>query len=140
MAAGSGTAAHYHRRSCRRSRGRSRCCSRAPSSPWAGGGGGDENSNAPPTPENTGGEQQSGCAKAQQPEPKSTHLRRPRRPLSPSRTYVATVKTNCGEFQITLDARNAPRTGGSFKYLADSGFYDGTTFHRIVPGFVIQGG
>jgi peptidyl-prolyl cis-trans isomerase B (cyclophilin B) len=106
----------------------------------AGCGGGDEQSNATPTPENTGGEQQTGCAKVQQPEPKNTQLRRPRRPLSPSRTYVATVKTNCGEFQITLDARNAPRTGGSFKFLADNGFYDGTTFHRIVPGFVIQGG
>ena len=53
---------------------------------------------------------------------------------------MATVTTNCGEFQITLDAKRAPKTGGSFKYLADKGFYDGTTFHRIVPGFVIQGG
>jgi peptidyl-prolyl cis-trans isomerase B (cyclophilin B) len=104
-----------------------------------GGDGGDE-SGATPTPENTGGEQQTGCAAAEQPAPKDTQLARPRRPLSPSRTYVATVKTSCGEFEITLDARNAPRTGGSFKFLADKGFYDGTTFHRIVPGFVIQGG
>jgi cyclophilin family peptidyl-prolyl cis-trans isomerase len=53
---------------------------------------------------------------------------------------VATVSTSCGDFQITLDAKRAPKTGGSFKYLADKGFFDGTTFHRIVPGFVIQGG
>ncbi len=53
---------------------------------------------------------------------------------------MATVSTNCGDFEITLDARQAPRTGGSFKSLADQGFYDGTTFHRIVAGFVIQGG
>ena len=106
----------------------------------AGCGGGDDESGATPTPENTGGEQQTGCAPAEQPAPKDAQLARPRRPLSPSRTYVATVKTNCGEFEITLDARSAPRTGGSFKYLADNGFYDGTTFHRIVPGFVIQGG
>jgi cyclophilin family peptidyl-prolyl cis-trans isomerase len=50
------------------------------------------------------------------------------------------VKTNCGEFQITLDAKRAPKTGGAFKALADAGFYDGTPFHRIVSGFVIQGG
>ena len=53
---------------------------------------------------------------------------------------MATVSTNCGDFEITLDARQAPRTGGSFKSLADNGFFDGTTFHRIVAGFVIQGG
>ena len=56
------------------------------------------------------------------------------------RTYVATVKTNCGTFEITLDAKRAPKTGGSFKYLADQGFYDGLLIHRIVPGFVFQGG
>ena len=48
--------------------------------------------------------------------------------------------TNCGTFEITLDAKRAPKTGGSFKSLADEGFFDGLTFHRIVPGFVIQGG
>jgi cyclophilin family peptidyl-prolyl cis-trans isomerase len=50
------------------------------------------------------------------------------------------VTTNCGSFEITLDAKRAPRTGGSFAYLARKGFYDGLTFHRISPGFVIQGG
>jgi peptidyl-prolyl cis-trans isomerase B (cyclophilin B) len=60
--------------------------------------------------------------------------------LDSSKTYVATVATNHGSFEITLDAKRAPKTGGSFKSLADKGFYDKTTFHRIVPGFVIQGG
>ena len=60
--------------------------------------------------------------------------------LAAGKTYVAKVVTSCGDFEITLDAKRAPRTGGSFKYLADKGFYDGLTFHRIVPGFVIQGG
>ena len=95
---------------------------------------------ATPTPEDTGGEQQTGCAPAQQPAAKDTQLRKPRAALDPRRTYVATVTTNCGGFEITLDARRAPKTGGSFKYLADRGFFDATTFHRIVPGFVIQGG
>ena len=95
---------------------------------------------ATPTPENTGGEQDTGCAKARQPAAKHVRLPKPAVELDPAKTYVATVTTNCGEFQITLDAKRAPETGGSFKYLADKGFYDGTTFHRIVPGFVIQGG
>jgi len=95
---------------------------------------------ATPTPENTGGEQDTGCATARQPPAKHVRLPKPAETLDPAKTYVATVTTNCGEFQITLDAKRAPKTGGSFKYLADKGFYDGTTFHRIVPGFVIQGG
>jgi peptidyl-prolyl cis-trans isomerase B (cyclophilin B) len=67
-------------------------------------------------------------------------LSKPDVALDGSRTYVATVKTNCGTFEITLDAERAPKTGGSFKYLADQGFYDGLLIHRIVPGFVFQGG
>ncbi|HWT25509.1 MAG TPA: peptidylprolyl isomerase [Solirubrobacteraceae bacterium] len=107
----------------------------------AGCGGDDEGgAAATPTPEDTGGEQQTGCAQVAAPKPKDTQLPRPREPLDRSKTYVATVTTNCGEFEITLDARRAPRTAGSFKYLADENFFDDTTFHRIVPGFVIQGG
>ena len=60
--------------------------------------------------------------------------------LDSSKTYVATVDTSKGTFEITLDAKRAPKTGGSFKSLADKGFYNKLTFHRIVPGFVIQGG
>ena len=67
-------------------------------------------------------------------------LAKPKQALDRSKTYVATVSTSCGDFQITLDSKQSPKTGGSFKYLADKGFFDGTTFHRIVPGFVIQGG
>jgi peptidyl-prolyl cis-trans isomerase B (cyclophilin B) len=53
---------------------------------------------------------------------------------------TATVETNCGNFTIALDVARAPKTGSSFAYLARQGVYDDTTFHRIVPGFVIQGG
>ena len=67
-------------------------------------------------------------------------LAKPKQALDRGKTYIATVSTSCGDFQITLDSKHAPKTGGSFKYLADKGFFDGTTFHRIVPGFVIQGG
>ena len=91
------------------------------------------------TPEDTGGEQE-GCPAAEQPPPKESKLPRPDAQLNPAKTYVATVKTSCGTFEITLDAKRAPKTGGSFKFLADKEFFDDLTFHRIVPGFVIQGG
>jgi peptidyl-prolyl cis-trans isomerase B (cyclophilin B) len=82
-----------------------------------------------------------GCEAAEAPEAKGEgDLSKPKGKLDPGKTYVATVSTNCGDFEITLDPERAPKTGASFKSLADKGFYDGTTFHRIVAGFVIQGG
>lgn len=95
-----------------------------------------EASTPPPSPA-----QAAGCEKVAQPKPKAdAKLPRPKAKLDAGKTYVAEVVTSCGEFDITLDAKRAPRTGGSFKYLADKGFYDGLTFHRIVASFVIQGG
>ena len=82
-----------------------------------------------------------GCEKVQEPTPKGPgDLAKPKETLEAGKTYVATVSTNCGDFEITLDPKDAPKTGGSFKSLADKKFFDGTTFHRIVAGFVIQGG
>jgi peptidyl-prolyl cis-trans isomerase B (cyclophilin B) len=82
-----------------------------------------------------------GCKQVAQPHPKpAQRLARPRLRLSPSKAYVATVATSCGSFDITLDVKDSPRTSASFASLADKRFYDGTTFHRVVPGFVIQGG
>jgi len=52
----------------------------------------------------------------------------------------AVVKTSEGTFTIRLDAKDSPHTVASFESLARKGFFDGTIFHRIVPGFVIQGG
>jgi peptidyl-prolyl cis-trans isomerase B (cyclophilin B) len=72
--------------------------------------------------------------------PRTTTLPKPSARLDPAKTYVATLETNCGTFEITLDAKRAPLTGGSFKYLADHKFYDETLIHRIVPQFVFQGG
>jgi peptidyl-prolyl cis-trans isomerase B (cyclophilin B) len=99
-------------------------------------GGSGESAAATPTP---------GAAPACKTVPAPKHkpagkLPKPKETLDRGKTYVATVSTSCGDFQITLDSKQAPKTGGSFKYLADKGFFDGTTFHRIVPGFVIQGG
>ncbi len=60
--------------------------------------------------------------------------------LDPEKTYDLVVKTNCGTFTITLDQAGAPATAASLVSLSKNGFYDNTIFHRIVPGFVIQGG
>ena len=82
-----------------------------------------------------------GCEKVEEPTPKGEgDLAKPKETLQAGKTYVATVSTNCGDFEITLDPKNAPKTGGSFKSLADEKFFDNTTFHRIVSDFVIQGG
>lgn len=51
-----------------------------------------------------------------------------------------TVKTSEGDFTIALDVDASPATTTSFRHLVDEGFYDGLTFSRVVPGFVIQGG
>lgn len=80
------------------------------------------------------------CAPAEPATAKDGKVGEPTGKLDASKTYVATVTTNCGVFEITLDVKRAPKTSNSFKHLADEGFYDGTPFHRIVPGFVIQGG
>ena len=50
------------------------------------------------------------------------------------------VDTSCGTFEIALDTKGNPKTAASFEYLAENGVYNDTLWHRIVPGFVIQGG
>lgn len=52
----------------------------------------------------------------------------------------AIITTNKGAFTIELDAQNAPITVENFKRYADSGYYNGTIFHRVMPGFMVQGG
>jgi cyclophilin family peptidyl-prolyl cis-trans isomerase len=85
--------------------------------------------------------QAAGCEQVPKPKGRpAAKLPKPAQALTAGKTYVARVLTSCGEFDITLDPKRAPRTGGSFASLVGKRFYDGLTFHRIVPGFVIQGG
>jgi peptidyl-prolyl cis-trans isomerase B (cyclophilin B) len=70
----------------------------------------------------------------------SAQFSQPERVLERGETASATVQTSQGTFEIELDTRDSPKTTNSFAFLAERGFYDGTTFHRIVPGFVVQGG
>src|SRR5437667_4800453 len=53
---------------------------------------------------------------------------------------IAVIKTTAGEMAVELWAEVAPKTVENFNTLAEKGFYDGTAFHRIVKGFMIQGG
>ena len=54
--------------------------------------------------------------------------------------YRAVIKTSCGDIEVDLLEEEAPITVNSFVFLAKEGFYDGVTFHRVEPSFVIQGG
>jgi cyclophilin family peptidyl-prolyl cis-trans isomerase len=65
---------------------------------------------------------------------------RPTSSLDPAKTYDVTLKTNKGSFTIRLDQKQSPHATASLVSLVDQGYLDHTTFHRIVPGFVIQGG
>jgi cyclophilin family peptidyl-prolyl cis-trans isomerase len=104
-------------------------------------GGDDEEKTATPEPTEGGAPAAAaGCEKVPAAKPKDEEIAKPKEELEAGKTYVARVLTNCGEFEITLDPKRAPRTGGSFKALVDERFYDGLAFHRIVAGFVIQGG
>lgn len=64
----------------------------------------------------------------------------PERVIDPDKTYIATMKTDRGEIEIELAAKDAPNTVNNFVYLSAVGYYDGLTFHRVVANFVIQGG
>jgi cyclophilin family peptidyl-prolyl cis-trans isomerase len=60
--------------------------------------------------------------------------------LDTSKTYTARFKTEKGDIVVELFADRAPRTVENFVNLARAGFYDGTTFHRVIGGFMAQGG
>ena len=60
--------------------------------------------------------------------------------IDPAETYQAVMTLDSGEVVIELLTDVAPITVNNFVFLAREGFYDGTTFHRVIPGFVAQGG
>jgi len=60
--------------------------------------------------------------------------------IDPEKTYVATIQTEKGDVVLELFAKDTPITTNNFVFLACKGFYDGVTFHRVMPGFVAQGG
>jgi peptidyl-prolyl cis-trans isomerase B (cyclophilin B) len=83
-----------------------------------------------PTPEST-------------PEPTAkpkTYSAPPAMVIDTGKEYIATIETERGNMVLELFASDVPNTVNNFVFLANDGFYDGTTFHRVVPGFVVQGG
>lgn len=60
--------------------------------------------------------------------------------IDTTKAYSATLVTTKGTIELALDAKAAPTTVNNFVFLARERFYDGLTFHRVEPGFVIQGG
>ncbi|MGH2950917.1 MAG: peptidylprolyl isomerase [Solirubrobacterales bacterium] len=80
------------------------------------------------------------CAEVEVPAPKDARFDRPSETLARGERAAAVVETSCGTFEIELDTDGSPKTSNSFAFLAEEKFYDGTLFHRIAPGFVIQGG
>jgi cyclophilin family peptidyl-prolyl cis-trans isomerase len=64
----------------------------------------------------------------------------PQMQIETNRTYHVVIKTNKGDIHLELNPAEAPTTVNNFVALARDGYYDGVTFHRVVPRFVIQGG
>ena len=81
------------------------------------------------------------CPKPDGTSPRKTHFSSaPKRCTDPSQNYVAKFQTTEGNFTVTLDAAEAPVTTNNFIVLALYHYYDGTTFHRAIPGYIVQGG
>lgn len=104
------------------------------------GGDDEEDAGIVATTEQPSGSGDSGCEEVDAPEAKSDGGQTAPTGSLEAGAYELVVETNCGDFTVTLDPKLAPKTAASLVALAEDGFYDGTTFHRVVPGFVIQGG
>ena len=88
----------------------------------------------------TGANGANGCTSASMPSTKARTGTKPTASLDASKTYDVVMKTSCGSFTIRLDPKQSPNAVASFVELAQAKYFDKTVFHRIVPGFVIQGG
>lgn len=64
----------------------------------------------------------------------------PEMTIDAAKVYIAEITTGGGTIKIELYPRHAPKTVNSFVFLSKEGFYDGVSFHRVIPDFVIQGG
>ncbi|MCB0291963.1 MAG: peptidylprolyl isomerase [Calditrichaeota bacterium] len=64
----------------------------------------------------------------------------PEMTIDPKQNYTITMSTTKGDIVLELYPQHAPVTVNNFVFLANAGFYDGVSFHRVIPNFVIQGG
>lgn len=68
------------------------------------------------------------------------YSRPPEMVIDPAKRYTAEIQTTAGTMTAEFFPDEAPKTVNNFVFLAREGFYDGVIFHRVIPGFVIQGG
>lgn len=80
------------------------------------------------------------CAKASQTGGNKTYSASPPMTIDVNKTYVATIKMDIGDITLELFAKDAPITVNNFVFLAREHYYDGVTFHRVIPGFMAQAG
>lgn len=80
------------------------------------------------------------CATSAQTGGNKTYKSPPPMTIDVNKTYIATIKMDIGDITLELFAKDAPITVNNFVFLARDHFYDGVTFHRVVPGFVAQAG
>jgi cyclophilin family peptidyl-prolyl cis-trans isomerase len=80
------------------------------------------------------------CKQVDNPGEKSADVATPEGALPTDKRTIVDLKTSCGTIVIELDATAHPVTANGFASLVRDGYYDKTIFHRVVPGFVIQGG
>jgi len=64
----------------------------------------------------------------------------PQMEIDPEKSYTVAMETNKGKIVIQLYPQHAPMTVNNFVFLIRQGFYDGVSFHRVIPNFVVQGG
>src|SRR5688572_3920604 len=69
-----------------------------------------------------------------------TYSKPPEMTIDPSKTYTATIETSLGNIEVEFYPKVAPQHVNSFIFLAKEGYYDGVIFHRVIPGFMVQGG
>jgi cyclophilin family peptidyl-prolyl cis-trans isomerase len=77
------------------------------------------------------------CAKTGDP---MTKYSEPPMTIDANKKYLATIKMDIGDIKLELYPKEAPRHVNSFVFLSRQGYYDGVAFHRVLPGFVAQGG
>ncbi len=87
-----------------------------------------------------GGKPVAGCAQVEKPGIKRVELEAPKEELDPGKRWIVTFATSCGDFDVELGVKAAPKTAASLAYLVREHVYDGTVVHRVATNFVIQGG
>src|SRR2546423_15330245 len=77
---------------------------------------------------------------AQEKKERKSYAEPPKMAIDVNKKYTATIDPDKGPVVVELFAKEAPKTVNNFVVLARDGFYDGTILHRVIPGFMVQGG